>query len=156
MSEAGPLNVHASLVRIGANGILVRGGAQSGKSSLALCLLRLARREGFDARLVADDRVDLARREDGVVGTAPAVLTGLLEIAGIGLVRLPVSASAPISLVVDLSPRPPRLPQTGHCDLLGVLVDHIALPERSPVLGAEIVLTLLDPTTERVDLEATD
>ena len=50
-------NRHAGLVSIDGRGVLILGAARSGKSALALCLIRLARREGRQAALVADDQV---------------------------------------------------------------------------------------------------
>ena len=56
--------------------------------------------------MVADDRVEL---RDGVASVPPA-LAGLLEVRGLGLVRLPYVASAPIALAVEMGPGE-RLPQ---------------------------------------------
>jgi HPr kinase/phosphorylase len=73
--------------------VLLLGPSGSGKSDL---LLRLLDR-GFT--LVADDRVELT---DGVA-SAPEALAGLLEIRGLGVVRFPHLASAPVALAVTLN-----------------------------------------------------
>ncbi len=52
---------------------------------------------GFD--LVADDRVEL----DGGVARAPDALAGLLEVRGLGIVRLSYRDSVPVALVVELA-----------------------------------------------------
>ena len=44
-------NRHGCLVAIDGRGVLILGAARSGKSALALCLIRLARREGRQAAL---------------------------------------------------------------------------------------------------------
>ncbi len=80
--------------------MLLLGPSGSGKSGL---LLRLLDR-GFC--LVADDRVEL---ENGVASVPPA-LAGLLEVRGLGLVRLPYAPSAPVALAVEMGPGE-RLPQ---------------------------------------------
>jgi HPr kinase/phosphorylase len=55
---------------------------------------------------VADDRVEIA---DGVAA-CPAALAGLLEVRGLGIVRLPYRDHARLALVVDLDGPVERLP----------------------------------------------
>ena len=87
------MRIHASCAAREGQGVLLLGPSGSGKSDL---LLRLLDR-GF--ALVADDRVDLA---DGIA-SAPAALAGLVEIRGLGVVKLPHLASAPVALAVALA-----------------------------------------------------
>ena len=90
------------------DGILLLGPSGSGKSDLALRLLG----RGFD--LVADDRVDI---DDGVAA-APAALAGLLEVRGLGIVRLPYAPTARLALVAELGAPADRLPaQARHAGL---------------------------------------
>ena len=85
--------------------MLLLGPSGSGKSDL---LLRLLDR-GY--ALVADDRVEWC---DGVA-SAPAALAGVLEIRGLGVVRLPHVACAPVVVAVELGATGERLPQPqGH------------------------------------------
>ena len=90
------------------------GPAGSGKSGLALRLRSL----GFD--LVADDIVDL----DGGVARAPAALAGLLEVRGLGIVRVPYVTARPI-LVAHLTDAPDRLPVPVTDPLLGLPLVHV-------------------------------
>ncbi len=93
-------SLHGTCVEIAGLGVFLRGASGSGKSDLALRLL-----EGtadFPAKLVADDRVCLALNKGRLTASAPPVLRGLLEIRGLGLVKVPVCAQAPLGLVVDL------------------------------------------------------
>jgi HPr kinase/phosphorylase len=84
------------------------GPSGSGKSDLALRLLS----RGFE--LVADDQVDIA---DGVA-SCPVQLAGLLEVRGVGIVRLPWRPQARLALMVDLQVRADRLPvPTRHAEL---------------------------------------
>ena len=78
---------------------MLLGPSGSGKSDLVLRLLD----HGFV--LVADDRVEL---EDGVARPA-ASLAGLLEVRGLGVVRLPHVDAAAVRLAVRLGAGP-RLP----------------------------------------------
>lgn len=102
------MQIHASCAARDAAAVLLTGPAGCGKSDL---LLRLLDR-GFV--LVADDRVDVA---DGMASPPPA-LAGLLEVRGLGLLRLPYLPSARLALVIDLSRPPARLPAPARHPLL--------------------------------------
>lgn len=91
--------VHASCAQRDGLGVLLLGPAGSGKSDLVLRLID----RGFG--LVADDQVVL----EGSMASAPSSLAGLLEIRGLGLLRLPFAASARLALAVSLQ-RGERLP----------------------------------------------
>lgn len=86
------------------------GPPGSGKSDLVLRLLD----RGF--ALVADDRVEI----EAGSARAPVALAGLLEVRGIGLLRLPFVASTRLALVVDLAGRPARLPEPALHNPLGL------------------------------------
>jgi HPr kinase/phosphorylase len=81
-------------------GVLLLGPPGSGKSDLALRLID----RGF--ALVADDRVDI----DAGFAAAPAALAGLIEVRGLGIVRLPYLPRARLALAVTLGESPARLP----------------------------------------------
>ncbi len=87
------MQIHASCAAREGQGVLLLGPPGSGKSDL---LLRLLDR-GF--ALVADDRVELA---DGVA-SSPASLAGLLEVRGLGVLRLPHVERARVALAVELT-----------------------------------------------------
>ena len=122
--------VHATCVALQAagrwRGILLRGPSGAGKSDLALRLV-----EG-GARLVADDQTALARQGRGLVATPPGTLAGLLEVRGIGIVKLGRAqrlARATVALVVDLVPpdRIERLPDPARETLFDVELPVLAL-----------------------------
>ena len=88
--------------------ILLVGPPASGKSDLVLRLLA----RGFE--LVADDQVDIV---DGIA-SSPAALAGLLEVRGLGIVRLPYRVGARLALIVDLATPSDRMPMPRqHPDL---------------------------------------
>lgn len=136
-------NRHGCLVAIDGRGVLILGAARSGKSALALCLIRLARREGRQAALVADDQVLLRREGDRLVGVSPAPIAGLLEISGVGIVAQATAPEAEISLVAALSTEPPRLPDLPTADVCGLPIRQVHLHSREATLGAEIILEVL-------------
>ncbi|MGH6718667.1 MAG: HPr kinase/phosphorylase [Alphaproteobacteria bacterium] len=128
---------HATCVALGPAGVLIRGPSGRGKSDLALRLI-----DG-GARLVADDRVALARVGAAVAASAPDTLAGLLEVRGLGIVRLPRRRRALLGLVVDLvEGTVPRWPRTGTCSILGVRLRRIALDGRDASAPAKVRLAL--------------
>lgn len=104
--------------------VILRGPSGSGKSDLAL---RLIARHG--ARLIADDQVALRAPARQVFCEAPAALAGLIEVRGVGLVRLDAHAGAPVALVVDLVARNevPRLPEADTVMLCNIAVARLRL-----------------------------
>jgi serine kinase of HPr protein (carbohydrate metabolism regulator) len=104
--------VHASAVLVGARAVLIRGPSGSGKSQLALALLRTADSgPSVFARLVSDDRSHLEAHHGRLLVRAPANLAGLIEVRGLGIRRLPFEPVAVVGLVVDLAaPDGDRLP----------------------------------------------
>jgi HPr kinase/phosphorylase len=91
---------HGTCVARDGAGVLLIGPPGAGKSDLALRLI------GRGFVLVADDQVEIA---DGVA-SAPGSLSGLLEVRGVGIVRLPHVARADLKLVVSLIDHSERLP----------------------------------------------
>ena len=77
---------------------MLRGAPGSGKSDLALRLIE----DG--AGLVADDYTEVFKDGDELVGRAPDTIEGLLELRGIGIVRMPFAGDAAISAPFDLMP----------------------------------------------------
>ena len=81
--------------------MLLLGPSGCGKSDLVLRLID----RGF--LLVGDDRIDI---ENGRVSPA-AGLEGLIEVRGLGILRLPWRGSARLRLACQLAEAPPRLPE---------------------------------------------
>ncbi len=133
--------VHASCVVLGEDGILIRGAAGSGKSTLVRDLIGLGAISGVFAALVGDDRVVLTQRHGRLVAAPHPALAGLLEIRGLGL--QPVDATVPsaiLRLVVDLAETAPRMPETAEETVLlrGVQLPRMVLsPE--PGLAATVL-----------------
>lgn len=73
-------NVHGGLLSVYGKGVLIMGESGMGKSEIALELIR--RGHVF----VADDRVDISRIHNTLVGRSPELLEGMLEIRGIGII----------------------------------------------------------------------
>jgi HPr kinase/phosphorylase len=114
--------VHATAVAVDGGAILLRGPSGAGKSDLGLRLIDAG------ARLVADDQVELRRAGGQVLARAPATLAGLIEIRGVGIVRVDALDEAPLVLIVDLilSNAIERLPESQVETVLGLPVPLIA------------------------------
>ncbi|MBX9777457.1 MAG: serine kinase [Xanthobacteraceae bacterium] len=127
---------------IGRHAALIRGPAGSGKSRLAWDLVDTAAigRLRF-ARLVADDRVELAASHGRLLVRPAAALAGLIEVRGIGVRRVAFEPVAVAALVIDLAavdgeriPAPsariaeisgillPRLPVAAGADALTIVL----------------------------------
>lgn len=130
--------IHASAVLLGHRGILIRGPSGSGKSRLALALLQDA---GPDfARLVGDDRIRLEAAHGRLLMRPAKALEGLIEVRGIGIVRLPYEPLAVASLVIDLGvPEVSRLPQETD---LQAEIDGVALARLPVAPGADSLARL--------------
>jgi HPr kinase/phosphorylase len=128
-----PETVHASAVLLGETGILIRGASGSGKSSLVLELLRA---DPAAAHLVADDRVILSAEHGRLVADVPEPLAGLLEVRGLGLVKLPCVAPVVIRLIVDLVARDEyrRMPEAAEAlaEVEGLSLPRLLLPIGEP------------------------
>ena len=115
--------LHATCIAIGTVGVLLRGPSGSGKSDLALRLID----EG--ARLVADDRVELAVEDNRLVARSPAAIAGKIEVRGIGIVAVASVGRATVGLVLDLvdGAEIERLPEPAHDTLLGIALPRLRL-----------------------------
>ena len=121
--------IHATCLVVGEVGILVRGPSGSGKSTLARRLIETHGSAGGFARLVADDRVVLDVRGGRLIARPDPRLTGLLEIRGLGLMKVVCEPAAVVGLLVDLLAAPgPRLPDDDECrsDVLGIRLTRVA------------------------------
>lgn len=145
-----PGSVHASCVLVDARAVLIRGPSACGKSQLALDLIRAAASGTVRfSRLVGDDRVYLAPAGGRLLARPAKALAGLIEVRGVGLLRLPFEPCAVVGLVVDLGAKDgSRLPDPEQRQ---VAIDGISLPRLAVASGADAlpaVLMLLNSRAE--------
>ena len=135
--DASALFVHGSAVQIMERGILLLGPSASGKSDLALRLIDAG------AVLIADDQVGLVCENGRLLARPPARLAGMIELRGIGIMRVPYR-SAPLDLAVDLelSVAVEQLPEPETISYLGVDLPKIRLDARAPSAVARIKMVL--------------
>jgi len=137
--------VHATAVAIDGGAVLLRGPPGCGKSDLALRLI-----DG-GACLIADDQAVLLRRDDHIQVRAPATIVGLLEVRGVGILRLDTLDGAPLALVVHLVPaaQVERLPEPRWETVLGLAVPLIALAPFEASAAAKLRFALRTLATAR-------
>jgi HPr kinase/phosphorylase len=128
--------VHGCLVDVQGIGVLIQGDSGTGKSESVIGLLQRG------ASLVADDAVRLRNIEDReVVGTAPDVTRGMIEIRGLGILNVAalfgvgcVRLSKRLDLIVHLVHVQDAgdLERVGredeHMDIMGVPISRVELP----------------------------
>jgi HPr kinase/phosphorylase len=139
--------VHATAVALAGKAVLLRGAPGSGKSDLALRLME------HGAELVADDQTCLSRRGAELWATAPERLKDLIEVRGIGIVRVPALAEAPVALVVDLVSKREveRCPEAERETLLGIALPKLRLhaPEASAPAKLRLAMRLSNGPGDR-------
>ena len=136
------LLLQATCVVVEGVGVLLRGPSGSGKSSLALQLIDAG------AKLVADDGVELRRRETQLVArlpaSAPETVRGRLEVRGLGIVPVPSVAESRLDLVIDLVPAGAveRLPELATAEFLEVKLPLLRLHAAEPSTPAKVRLAV--------------
>ena len=80
-------------------GILIRGPSGSGKSDLALRLI------DDGAGLVADDQVVIKAVGQELYLSPPDSLSGLIEVRGVGVIKIEYFRDIRLCLIVELDPR---------------------------------------------------
>ena len=145
MTNADGTSLHATAVAVAGSGVLIRGAAGSGKSSLALALIEDPR---GDSKLVADDRVVLAAQAGALLASVPDTLQGLIEVRGVGIVHRPFLPNVVVRLVVDLLPLEewPRLPDPAERlqELAGIALPRLRLPIGIPDAATRVRIALAE------------
>ncbi len=113
--------LHATAVAVQGAGVLLLGPPGGGKSDLALRLIDRG------AVLIADDRVATAVKEGALLLGAPPSIAGLMEVRGVGIVRMPCCTDVAAILAVDLEFAPERLPDPSLFHVRGVELPLLAL-----------------------------
>jgi serine kinase of HPr protein (carbohydrate metabolism regulator) len=130
--------LRGTCIAVEGSGVLLRGPSGSGKSDLALRLIDAG------GRLVADDYTDVSEVGGRLVATAPPKVHGLLEVRGIGIIRLQAKPSARLIACVDLVPidKIERMPVPEDVQILGVSVPRFVVCAAEPSSVAKVALVV--------------
>ena len=141
--------VHASAVRSGTTGILIRGPSGAGKSRLAFGLI-LAGRAGQipPTLLVGDDRLYLTAADGDLIAHPAPALAGLIEVRGLGIRRCDFIPQAAIGLVVDLAASDAArlpVPEAGFVAISGIKLPRIPVETGFDPLPLVIAALITSP-----------
>ena len=142
----GAILVHATTVAIGGWAVLLRGPSGSGKSDLALRLIDAG------GRLVADDQTRLWRDGDALLVAAPPSIAGLIEVRGVGLLRMAPLPVARLALIADLvAPQyVDRLPEPSSETIFGLALPRVAIAPFEASAAVKLRLALIVATGEGI------
>jgi len=141
----GAPTIHASAVLVGARAVLIRGPSGAGKSRLALALLDAAKSGRLPfARLVADDRAHVEASHGRLLVRPAPALAGLIEVHGLGIMRVLHEPMAVVTLVVDLAASDAeRLPPIRRAAIEGIELSRLPVaPGADPVPMVLAALTM--------------
>ncbi len=120
-------------------GVLIRADAGGGKSEQSLRLI-----DTYNIQLIGDDYVDIFVRNEMLFAQPVPHLAGLLEMRGIGIIRLAptqiCTMSVPIALVIDLGERAdmPRMVAAEAAALEGVRLPLLHLSGHDSITAVKI------------------
>lgn len=148
MSASGPsapANIHGTAMVLGDRGILITGPSGSGKSTLALELIGRFGSRGRFAQLVADDQLFVKGMAGRLVCQTPAVITGLVEVRGLGPHPIGAETAAVIDLVVRLVPAEElaRVQEEAAEVIAGCTLPRIDVPARNVISAAQMLICWL-------------
>lgn len=139
-------SIHACLMEIFSEGVLLMGKSGIGKSEVSLELIKKGH------CLVSDDKVDISLVRDKLIGKAPALISGMMEVRGIGVIDITrmfginsLKESVRIRFAINLVPFTENLKverigmRTEHMEILGESIPCITLPVSPARSMAEII-----------------
>ncbi len=142
--ESDQLLVHGTTIDLNGTAVLLRGPSGIGKSDLALRLMDRG------AVLVSDDQTRVTCKDDRLIASAPEAIAGMIEVRGVGLLRVPHYDQVPLGLVVDLTEphRIERLPQPQFATYLNIRVPLLCLAAFEASTPAKIRWRVSHPPRE--------
>lgn len=130
--------VHGTTLRIGGSGVLLLGPPGAGKSDLALRLIDQPGHGLGDAPLpaclVSDDQTVVECRGEALFASPPPALAGLIEVRGLGILK--VGHCSPVRLALAV-----RLTTAATVERMPELAKS-----RFQLLGTGLPMVLIDPT----------
>lgn len=129
--------LHASCVAITGRAVLIEGPSGAGKSDLALRLIDRG------AVLVSDDYTIIFREDGVLLASAPATISGKIEVRGLGIVAVRNIDRVPVALLIAVGEPAERMPEGGRVRrIAGIDVPVVALVplEASTPIKVEMAL----------------
>lgn len=128
--------IHGTVVAYAGAGVLIAGASGTGKSRLAAELM------AFGGRLVGDDQIQLVEQAGMLMAAAVPQLSGVLELRGIGLVRVnDIIPKHVLHLAIELTPdATERLPAPQTKEFLGRQLPFLRLAPLPQTSAASLIL----------------
>ena len=142
--------MHGTAIALAGRAVLIRGPAGSGKSDLALRCMAQAPSGLIHAaaQLVSDDQVRITVRGGRLLVSPPEAIAGMIEVRGVGILRVPYLDEAELALVADIVPpdRIERLPEPiAPFDCLGIAVRRCLIAPLHASAPVKLLLALSRP-----------
>jgi serine kinase of HPr protein (carbohydrate metabolism regulator) len=140
------VNIHATAVALGPFGVLIEGPSASGKTSLALAAVAHLQAQGRFAALIADDQCIMETANGKLVANCPPMLTGLIEMRGLGVVRCFNLASIVVDFVVRLTEHNilERMPDRKTTGIADIQLPVFELPTRQIPVSLPLLMQILE------------
>ena len=114
--------VHGTAIALEDRGVLLTGPSGSGKSDLALRLI------DSGATLISDDQTICERRKNEIFLFPHKKIHGLIEVRGVGLIKVPFIENVKLNMIVQLIDKPPeRIPKKEEKKLLNLNIKFIKI-----------------------------
>lgn len=149
-------SIHASLVEIYSMGVLILGESGIGKSETTLELIKKGH------KLVADDRVNISYVRGELIGEAPELIAGVMEVRGIGIIDVSrifginsLLKKKKISYAINLV----HLHSSEPYDRLGNSINHLSVLGHNipmldlPVSGARSMAEIIEVAVTNLKLK---
>lgn len=151
--------LHATTIAADGAAVALLGASGSGKSTLALQCISTACEPFIHGAvsLVSDDITEIRIESGTLAASPPPQLAGLIEMSGLGIVRIPHVPTAKLFCAVELTAQSvPRLPELDTTvDIAGQQLPLLKI-ERSDPAAAIKTLSWLSICTGRLSVIATD
>lgn len=140
-------NMHANLIAIDGQGVLITGPSGSGKTLLALHLFRRCHHAKIEVHWIADDQTLLKASDGQLIGFSPTPIKGKIEIRGFGIAQAPPSQlqETAITLNVELGPQAEmvRMWDGQSKSIMGVAINTLTLGDNNIEAAGNAVLAML-------------
>lgn len=138
--------IHGTCISINDIALVFIGPPGSGKSDLALRLIDQG------ANLIADDRIDIFAKNKKLIAKPPKQITGLLEIRGLGIVKINYKPLGIISLIFRMTSSGDieRLPKIKNWSMHGIILPLFPLDPFSASACAKVRIAIRNLAEQKI------
>jgi HPr kinase/phosphorylase len=131
--------VHGTAIALEDKGVLLIGPSGSGKSDLALRLI------DSGATLISDDQIICERRNDEIFLFPHKKINGLIEVRGVGIIKVPYIENVKLKMIVQLiNEQPERIPVKEEKNFLNLKIKFIKIIGKEASSTAKVKIKLFE------------